>query len=48
MQLPFKSNNVLFIVAGVFMIFLAYILMGMEDFQDATEGFSLALSLIHI
>ncbi len=45
MQLPFKSKNVLFILIGIGLIFLAYVLMGMEDFKDATDGFSLALDV---
>lgn len=45
MQLPLKSKNVLFILVGVGLIFLAYILMSLENFKDATEGFSLALDV---
>lgn len=42
MQIPFKKLNVLIILAGLFLIALGYILMGTEDFIDATE-FSLSL-----
>ena len=42
MTLPFKKNNIFFILAGVFLIFIGYLLMSLEDFKDATE-FSMAL-----
>lgn len=42
MQIPFKKINVIIILAGLALIALGYLLMGTEDFIDATE-FSLAL-----
>lgn len=42
MQIPFKKINVLIILGGLLLIALGYVLMGTEDFIDATE-FSLSL-----
>ncbi len=42
MQLPFNKNNIFIILIGVFLIFLGYLLMSLENFKDATE-FSMAL-----
>lgn len=42
MQLPFKKKNILYILIGVGLIVLGYLLMATEDFIDATE-FSLSL-----
>lgn len=42
MQLPFNKNNIFIILIGVFLIFIGYLLMSMENFKDATE-FSMAL-----
>lgn len=47
MQLPFNKNNIFFILIGVFLIFLGYLLMSLEDFKDATE-FSMALYICPI
>ena len=46
MQLPLKSKNIMFILIGIGLIFLAYVLMGTEDFIDAqAPGLSLALDI---
>lgn len=44
MQIPFKKNNILIILAGVFLIVLGYLLMATENFIDASE-FSLSLNV---
>lgn len=44
MQVAFKKNNILIILAGVFVILLGYLLMATEDFIDAKE-FSLSLNV---
>ncbi len=47
MQLPFNKNNIFIILIGVFLIFVGYLLMSLEDFKDATE-FSMALYICPI
>lgn len=42
MQLPFKKKNIIYILIGVGLIVLGYLLMSTENFIDA-EKFSLSL-----
>lgn len=41
-NMPFGKKNYLFLLGGIVLIFLGYIIMSSEDFIDATK-FSLAL-----